>query len=1554
MAKAKAQVEIEVQNAGAIAAVQALIGNIQGVNRELITAKFGFQTAFQTANQIIQATTGQAQQLEKQILSLTGTFASLSQVVSAGINLQDPLAKINALQPAIEKSIDKVREISLTVSGVQSSQLVEIFQTIATNSSRANLSLDQSVQLVKSFSAGLVAANIPLFQQRQEISSILTSQITQDSTLAKTLGITNEIVEREKARNNLVNFLNERLKTSVVIQEKISATIEGVSSNIIELAELTQSAFGQQLLKPITNTLTAFYNFLDANKDRIFGGAQFLANQLVEVGVVLKGVFDSTFPLIATVGEFLGTFAANQIQNFVVVLQGLGAAASAVASVIGAVLIPIFKVLNTDLGQIVVTAGLFATVVNVGAVGATIKFAEALFQAGAAAVAVVARIGLSIAAYVAESVATFNAVKAKEGLIAANNALAVSYGQVLAAQSGVVATSAAVQGLAILTTGLITIGVAAAAATVALVVLTNQLEKQNEAAERGRIDAAIAFDSSLKTAEGLKRLAEQRAKNGKLSKEEEEQEKKLQETSKRNIEANNKEIEALKARTAKFPELREQNEVSIKQLEKINEALSGITTKGLEVKDVGAAYAFLAEQAKSALKAVQSGVNLEEFERKAKLLADTTKQQVEQGFITRQQGIEQLDELSKNEKLKVEVRFAANKQILDLIKDFGKEEIELNKAKQAALEQLANNGFITQSEFLTKSSELTFKTLDIEADRLRKQTQQIEEATRRERFSALSKIEQEIEDAKKGKATGTGDIIQDTKAIKFLEDKLKERQKLIEDFDNKELINAQQATANEAKIRSDRLKAEQDDIQKQVKNLRGILERELEENGNLRKKAEFAAQADIAALRLGGFQNELVLEEQSLAQKQRNLESELADKRRALEFDKTLLANFVGSQAEKEALILKISKQEADIAKLNLDATDNLIARTKILYDAKIKGIEQEKDSLDKVSKLLQSQNDLQAARINLIKVVNDAELKSGETRLNSLKEVQSLLKEGSTNQQELSKRAADAEVKANRDAILAKLSDEEKATKQKQFAQEDQAKAEFETKAKQANADRINNEKALLTRQRLAELGFSTGNTELDIARRVFEQEQKNLELKARQFEQNQQNEQRSLLIQQQQAEIRDKQLATEAKLALLRAQESGKTDLIKSALELVNLTETQITNNRELAKVQTDTLNVQQKSAREVFNIEQGNAAFKNKVAGVESGLTANQVLGGAGANIQANQVFANPIGNINDAQKTIKQNQEENVRKVLDARSQTLGNVAQGAVAFEDTAQKVADNFDRLPKSLKATSDGLKEVIGFAKELSSNPLFASREEAARKQAEANKQLQTEASQRAAQLGFNRASTNNAVNDLNDTEAKNRAIKESNAKVAERNRLGAATNNLLNNADGTGFFGSIGIANDSQTITQAEANRLNKIEDEKRRKKRELEAADKLLQELNKQPVNRLFNLNRFTGGIAPAEIPITVNEQGQEAVTNLRTGETMLLPSGERQVIFGDTSYVHNASETRQMMALNNTPIAMQSDSVVMALGRLYDLIANREAKLDSRVYDVTRAMIRATAF
>jgi hypothetical protein len=1530
-----AQIILNVQNEQAVQSVQVLIGNIQGLAADIEHLKATFAVNFQSVNDVIQAATGQAQQLQQQVLSLSGTFSALNQVLVSGVSLQDPLDKINAIQPAIEQSINKVRQIALNISNVTSSELVGVFQTISTNSSYANLSLAQSVDLVKDFASGLISAGIPLYRQKVEIDSILKGQITQDSVLAKQLGITNEIVAREKARGNLVEYLNERLKTSVAIQGKISRTIGGVSSNIKDIAELAQTAFGGQLLDPITKTLGDFYSFLDANKDKIFGFAEFLGNQFVKVGEVIRSIFDAIAPLLVSVGNLLGTLAISKIQDLVNTLSGLGSVIAGIASILSTVLVPVFDALNTDLGKVVTTATLltlaFKSSLADSMLALVIRFTQLTIAGGAFVISTVAQ----IAAIIAEEIAA-------NGLIATLSTLVTE----------LIAVGASTAAVAVLSGGLVTLAIAGAAALAVMIKLTGELKNQNEVAEISDKATDIAFQASIKTAQALKNLANERAKNGALTKEQEEQEKRLAQVAQVNVKANTDNIERLKQEAILYPSRAEALNVEIKSLEGINEQLTKIQTAGLKVAPIGSAYGFLAQQAKTALNVINAGVNQEDFDQRSKVIVDVTKQQVELGQITRQEAIAQLEVVAKNESVKVDLRNAANKQILALIKDVNKEEIDLNKNKEAELQQLAAEGYISEYDSIQQISDLKKRSLEIDAENTRAANKKIAEDTARDKKSELDKLQADL-DATKA-APQSDDPQKNAGTLQRVQALQEQIAKTKADFANQELNNEKKLLGDEDKIRADAAKAEQDRINQQVKYLRGVLERETDENANLRKKAEYATQADIQKLKLGGYQNDLVLQEQDLAQKKRSTDSELLDKRRLLEFDKTNLANFVGSQSEKEALIIKVSKQEADIAKLNLDQTDNLIARTKILYEAKIKGIEQEKGSLDKVAKLLESQNSLETARIGLVNAVTAAELKAGETRLQNLKEVGDLLKQNNSLAADRAKQNADAQIKADREVALAGLSEDEKAAKQKEFQAEDQAKTEKDAKEKQAKDDALNDQKAILAKRRLADLGFSTGTSELEIARQTFAQEQKNLELKARQFEATQANEQRTLQIQQQQADIKDRQLASEAKLALLRAEESGEEDQIKQALELVNLTQEQVKNDKELAKVQTDTLNVKQKADREAFNAEQKSATYKNQLEGVESGLQANQVLGTDTSTIQANAPALQTIANEKKASATIKANVEENTKKTLANRTKTIGEVANGAVAFENTSEKIDKNFASLPNSLKKTAEGLKEVIGYSKELNDSPIFKSREEAKAKEAKGKADFlqQQEAIKQQAQ-----APVQQAASERDTIAAKNELITKNNEKITNRNELGKAANKLFSNVTG-----SLGLGDN--TTQNAQATASNAIEEYELKKRKEESA--------KAQDIG--FSLGYFTGGIPPIDLPVTVNEQGQEAVTNLKTGQTSLLPSGQRQVIFGDTSYIHNAIETRNMLATSNKEMTqsrqaidtgVNNSAVVDALNRLHGLIAAREPVIKAttnfynepqpshQVYETLRATRRAMA-
>ena len=411
----------------------------------------------------------------------------------------------------------------------------------------------------------------------------------------------------------------------------------------------------------------------------------------------------------------------------------------------------------------------------------------------------------------------------------------------------------------------------------------------------------------------------------------------------------------------------------------------------------------------------------------------------------------------------------------------------------------------------------------------------------------------------------------------------------------------------------------------------------------------------------------------------------------------------------------------------------------------------------------------------------------------------------------------------------------------------------------------------------------------------------------------------------------------------------ESGNEDQIKAALELKNLTEQQVDNNKKIAEAQTLNLAVKQNSERDAFNFSQGNELYKAKLQGVESGLSANEVINrGNTQTIKADKFIARDIPTVESAQKPLKANQDTDLKTARSQRAEVFGAVADGAVAFEDTTARIAENFDRLPASLKATKDGLMEVIDYAKELSENPIFKSREE------QATKQEQTDRSNITNRLdgGFIEIKVGD---DAQALIAKDNARKAKDAQdlqalqsrdKAQYERLGKDYERIVKDYESVSY--------------QNKYAPINAKADRERAKRKRLEMLDR--------------EKGLFTGGIASIGEHVTVNEQGQEAATNLRTGETTLLPYGERQVIFGDTTYVHNANDTRQMLTANTSAAQSiadrnveqpQNNLVLDALGKIHDLIAGREAKLavtnnftneaqpDRRVYEVTRAIMRAVA-
>jgi hypothetical protein len=242
---------------------------------------------------------GQNVRLQEQLLATKSTLAATTDVFRNGTQITDPTETINALGQSVDNAIKSIREGSLELVGVTSNQLIETFQIMSGLIFQVGGGIDDAATLTLDFAAALGTLGIPLFQARQEVTSILLGQIDQNSALAKSLNLTNQQVNLWKTQGRLVEELSNRLDAFRAGNALAARTINGVASNIQEVIELIGQAAGAPLLDRVVAQLEGIYNALNTNRGAI---EEFVSN-------VVSGVAGGLEVLVAGIGD---VFAASQ------------------------------------------------------------------------------------------------------------------------------------------------------------------------------------------------------------------------------------------------------------------------------------------------------------------------------------------------------------------------------------------------------------------------------------------------------------------------------------------------------------------------------------------------------------------------------------------------------------------------------------------------------------------------------------------------------------------------------------------------------------------------------------------------------------------------------------------------------------------------------------------------------------------------------------------------------------------------------------------------------------------------------------------------------------------------------------------------------------------------------------------------------------------------------------------------------------------------------------------------------------------------------------------
>ena len=329
-------------------------GKLIDVTAKLTVAIYGVNAAVGVLTRsfggFFNQTIGRAAKFEATLLKTKTTLASTNDVFVGGKKISDPLKAIEALSGSIDERVKSIRKRTLELAGVTSGEVVEVFGIVASQAGQVNLSLKEAEDLAINFAGALGTFGIPLYQARQEITSILQGNINQDSYLAKALGITSEDIQKARTQvGGIAKFLDDKLGTAVAGQAIAAKQLSGVTSNIVEVWENFSQAIGEVALDPLISGLTFVFETLNKSLEVI----KKIGSNLGKIGAGVGTGIANAAGFNAQNGQGTGSAAQQQAKaQFAAINQSLASFSAKINNVFDAVAKSLGKLI-TEVGKAV-------------------------------------------------------------------------------------------------------------------------------------------------------------------------------------------------------------------------------------------------------------------------------------------------------------------------------------------------------------------------------------------------------------------------------------------------------------------------------------------------------------------------------------------------------------------------------------------------------------------------------------------------------------------------------------------------------------------------------------------------------------------------------------------------------------------------------------------------------------------------------------------------------------------------------------------------------------------------------------------------------------------------------------------------------------------------------------------------------------------------------------------------------------------------------------------------------------------------------------------------
>jgi hypothetical protein len=699
------------------------------------TALFFWSEAFNqikaAAGQFYNAFIGQNEKMRQQILATQSSLAAVQDVYINGVKSIDPTETIKAFEEPIKKSLNQIAIESLDLVGVTSGQLTDLLQIALTNATKiTNQSKDfadpikAAERLTLSFAGAFGAMQIPLFQARQEINSILSGTIDMNSRLAKGLSITNEQVRAWGSQGVLVDKLVNKLQPFVAGNALAARSVSGISSNIQEIFEITTRLAGENITALFVDGLDVIYQYMKNIQPQIQatlnGVTAFIGNSVKKIIEIISPFLPTLSVLrdaVLSIGGSISEIVGGSVQTLLTVL----ATVAPIIAPIFELLVSIVKVVADLLSDPVIQQMVQMALIITTLIGplTTIATLVAAITSGGGLFGFFALLTTLVPGLVGPLTALGTALTALGPAIASIAGFSGAAGTVAGSGSMMAVLGSAITSVAV-ALGPLALAIAAAAAAARLW-QSFKVDDAREAIEAVGARSDVTAGGANNTTLQLRQLRDREIIQGELTDKQKADKEALTSQARNYATQLEAEIAAAKEINTAGDESLENakaaliasNEQALKGLGKFT---SGLTTSAKPLTELGGIITQLEKKVAAFEAQIKAANSDPEFQTANKGIIELITKQVQLGQLSAEEGKKRLNRILDDSRVEIAGKEAAQKAIAQLQEASTKKQLDQSQQAQSEIEKMQNEGRLGEVKAEQMLTDQKLKEINIRSE----------------------------------------------------------------------------------------------------------------------------------------------------------------------------------------------------------------------------------------------------------------------------------------------------------------------------------------------------------------------------------------------------------------------------------------------------------------------------------------------------------------------------------------------------------------------------------------------------------------------------------------------------------------------------------------------------------------------------------------------------------------------------------------------------------------------------------------------------------------------